>query len=149
MEIDRKDKITKNHSTYKHQITITYPRQNVENMKKGWRTFIQEHEEWIKNQEEILEEQLQAGLQELNNRLEEVKNQTLVFAEKPKEEIKNILYQQYLDNIKEKLDFIEQKEIHEKELKQSIEEQFQKQVAQVKSQIKEKRDALKLWEREQ
>lgn len=142
---NRKDKLLKYPDKYLHKTEVSYPRKNVENFMKSWTEEVEKRQEIVDNFEDVVEHSIQTALDKMDEDLVVIKKTIESDLSKEAEELKDELYKQRMDEIKEQQKFIEAADNKKEELKKRVREQLEQNKLNHEKKIKEKKEALKFW----
>ena len=143
---ERKDLIIKDHSNHTHKMTIIYPNATVQNMKASWRKALEERGEWLEKYSDRISGALESGFNMIDEEAEKAQKEIEKELLMKDEELFDIFKKRHLEYIEEKQTFIKDKEKRKEELEKEIKSQMEGMKKQVVEDIKEKKDALKMWD---
>ena len=160
-ELSKKDKVTKKHNVYVHETTITYPFANVVNMKAGWRVTLEEIGNWLdKYDENIIKvkehfaDKTKEGFKTLEEENIKVIADLNEFQKLSKEEKIEKWFKEESEFIKAQEEFILKLDDRKSEFEVEIQQHLDKTISEsatIKAyrvkEAKDKRDALKMWEK--
>jgi hypothetical protein len=122
-----------------------YPVENVKNMIAAWEDRVRRCKEFL----DAFDKNLVESKDVIAEALEKEKEAEQKFIEErlsmDKEELKNVLYQEYMDVVKEKQENHKQFEEMKKQNEQHIEKEFRKRKAEYEKELKEKQDSIDVW----
>lgn len=142
----KKDKVKKRHDHYLHTTQVIYPFENVKNMLSSWKTTIEQEEEWFKNYDNYLEEAKKNAELTVDNLIadnDKLIGQLMVMS--PEERFK-IWNDAFLEQVKESNELKNKRDKMVEEQFNKNKELLNKYKAQYEQDIKNKREAVKIWE---
>jgi len=143
---DRKDKIVKDHNNHTHTMTVVYPNNVVQNMKKEWRIGLEQYGEWLEKYDERLEEALNNGYEALEKETEAAKEELENELTMTDEELFKDFKKKRVKYLQEKKDMIDTLPKRKEELKKEIMTQMEPIKKNAVMKAKEFKDALKMWD---
>lgn len=126
-------------------MTCEYPKKNVENLLKGWKENINQYNEWLDNYDNKVEEARKAAVltfEESVKNIEEEVTKILGMSDEERLKYWNEIFLQQCKDLEEskknKEDIIKKLEKQNLDLLNKYKQQYQKE-------LKNKKEAIKLW----
>ena len=147
VELKKTDIIKKQKNRYIHNIKVTYPKENVNNMIDAWQKKVEEVDEWLTNNEDNMNQIIEESKRQMDYQIEHLQKEVEEMLSKPLEEKIELWKKEEQKLIKEKQDYIKNKDEMKKELENNIRKENENIKKEVLSKHKQKKEALEFWKK--
>lgn len=145
VEVSKKDKIKKKVDRYVHTSIIEYPIKNVENFTKAWKESIDKYDEWLGDYDNKVEEARKMALVTYEEGIKNIENEVEKILGMSDEERLKYWNEIFLNQVKDLEKSKEEKDKIILQLEKQNLDLLEKYKKQYEMELKNKKQALKLW----